>query len=432
MTKTFDYAWKEISKRKKKYMLNVILIALVVVMLITLNSLGTAYKEASRLPFEKMQSSIIIQKNGNVPENTTGAVTSCSLAPIRNNLIDEIETIEGIKDISYGLSLWVFDNDNFKRVLGVNWDDSLGTKLKAGIVEGEIPQSDDEVLIEKTYAEQYNLKIEQKLEISEQEFRVSGIVKGYGKDIIASDFFMNLESAQGIAFDSKNLQETEEFNQDDINIIFVDTEQTKINAVAGKLKNLLNQESLNGGKTPTGKTIGSYNIYTPESFENQISSLFVLSDKLILFISIITIIGSVLIIMKSMSHAIIQRKKEFGIMKSIGFTKKDIQKEIGMETILQVFAGYILGIIVSFITKLLLARTKISISIPWELNPYPHFLASNPNLVDTVQTYLLPIQFQPAYAILSFVVVIIIGILTAIITTNQINKLKAMEVLKNE
>ncbi|MBT3731270.1 ABC transporter permease [archaeon] len=432
MTKTFDYAWKEISKRKKKYMLNVILIALVVVMLITLNSLGTAYKEASRLPFEKMQSSIIIQKNGNVPENTTGAVTSCSLAPIRNNLIDEIETIEGIKDISYGLSLWVFDNDNFKRVLGVNWDDSLGTKLKAGIVEGEIPQSDDEVLIEKTYAEQYNLKIEQKLEISEQEFRVSGIVKGYGKDIIASDFFMNLESAQGIAFDSKNLQETEEFNQDDINIIFVDTEQTKINAVAGKLKNLLNQESLNGGKTPTGKTIGSYNIYTPESFENQISSLFVLSDKLILFISIITIIGSVLIIMKSMSHAIIQRKKEFGIMKSIGFTKKDIQKEIGMETILQVFAGYILGIIVSFITILLLARTKISISIPWELNPYPHFLASNPNLVDTVQTYLLPIQFQPAYAILSFVVVIIIGILTAIITTNQINKLKAMEVLKNE
>ena len=413
-------------------MLNVILIALVVVMLITLNSLGTAYKEASRLPFEKMQSSIIIQKNGNVPENTTGAVTSCSLAPIRNNLIDEIETIEGIKDISYGLSLWVFDNDNFKRVLGVNWDDSLGTKLKAGIVEGEIPQSDDEVLIEKTYAEQYNLKIEQKLEISEQEFRVSGIVKGYGKDIIASDFFMNLESAQGIAFDSKNLQETEEFNQDDINIIFVDTEQTKINAVAGKLKNLLNQESLNGGKTPTGKTIGSYNIYTPESFENQISSLFVLSDKLILFISIITIIGSVLIIMKSMSHAIIQRKKEFGIMKSIGFTKKDIQKEIGMETILQVFAGYILGIIVSFITILLLARTKISISIPWELNPYPHFLASNPNLVDTVQTYLLPIQFQPAYAILSFVVVIIIGILTAIITTNQINKLKAMEVLKNE
>ena len=119
-------------------------------------------------------------------------------------------------------------------------------------------------------------------------------------------------------------------------------------------------------------------------------------------------------------------------MKSIGFTKKDIQKEIGMETILQVFAGYILGIIVSFITILLLARTKISISIPWELNPYPHFLASNPNLVDTVQTYLLPIQFQPAYAILSFVVVIIIGILTAIITTNQINKLKAMEVLKNE
>lgn len=408
------------------------LISLVVVMLITLNSLGTAYKEASRLPFEKMQSSIIIQKNGNVPENITGAVTSCSLAPINNNLVSEIGTIEGVKNISYGLFLWVFDDDNFKRVLGVNWGDSLGTKIKSSILEGNIPQSDGEVLIDKTYAKQYNVNVEQKVEISGEKFRVSGIAKGFRKDIIASDVFMNLEPAQKIAYNSKNLQETETFNQDDINIIFVDVKQTEIKAVTEKLRNILNQKSLKGGKTPTGKTIGSYNIYTPKSFENQISSLFVLSDKLILFISLITIIGSVLIIMRSMSHTIIQRKREFGIMKSVGFTKRDIQKEIGKETILQVFAGYILGIAVSFIAVLLLARTKISISIPWELNPYPHFLASNPNLLDTVQTYLLPIQFQPTYAVLSFIIVIIMGILTTITTTNQINKLKAMEVLKNE
>jgi len=432
VTKTFDYAWKEFSKRKKKYALNVMLISLVVVMLITLNSLGTAYKEASRLPFEKMQSSIIIQKNGNVPENITGAVTSCSLAPINNNLVSEIGTIEGVKNIFYGLFLWVFDDDNFKRVLGVNWGDSLGTKIKSSILEGNIPQSDGEVLIDKTYAKQYNVNVEQKVEISGEKFRVSGIAKGFRKDIIASDVFMNLEPAQKIAYNSKNLQETETFNQDDINIIFVDVKQTEIKAVTEKLRNILNQKSLKGGKTPTGKTIGSYNIYTPKSFENQISSLFVLSDKLILFISLITIIGSVLIIMRSMSHTIIQRKREFGIMKSVGFTKRDIQKEIGKETILQVFAGYILGIAVSFIAVLLLARTKISISIPWELNPYPHFLASNPNLLDTVQTYLLPIQFQPTYAVLSFIIVIIMGILTTITTTNQINKLRAMEVLKNE
>jgi putative ABC transport system permease protein len=430
--KIFGYALKEIYRKKNKYLLNILLISLVVVMLITLNSLGTAYKDASKLPFEKIHSSIIIQKNGNVPENTTGAVTSCSLAPIRKNVIQDIKTIGGVNDVSYGLFLWVFDNDNFKRVLGVNWDDSLGTKIKANIINGNIPKKDTEILVDKNYAEQYNISIGQKIDISGQDFIVLGIGKNSGKDVIASDLFLNLKKAQELAYNSVNLQKTEKFEQNDINIIFVDADQTKISEVANKLNEFLNSETVNNGKTPTGKTIGTYTIYTPDSFEKQISSLFVLSDKLILFISLITILGSILIIIKSMSHTIMQRKKEFGIMKSVGFTNKDIQKEITKETMIQIFIGYLFGIIASFISIILLARTKISINIPWELNPYPHFLTSNPSLVNTVQTYFLPIKFQPIYAIISFVVVVIIGIFTTWIITNHINKLKATEVLKNE
>jgi len=432
MATTLSYALKEIYKKRNKYLLNILLISLVVVMLITLNSLGTAYKDASKLPFEKIHSSIIIQKNGNVPENTTGVVTSCSLAPIRNKIINEIKNIDNVNDVSYGLFLWVFDKDNFKRVLGVNWNDSLGTKIKANIIRGNIPKEDAEVLVDKTYADQYNISIGKKIKISGQDFIVSGIGKNSGKDVIASDLFLNLNNTQQLAYNSVNLQKTEKFEQNDINIIFVDAEQTKISKIADRLNTLLNPKTLNNGKTPTGKTIGTYTIYTPKSFEKQISSLFVLSDKLILFISLITILGSILIIIKSMSHSIMQRKKEFGIMKSVGFTNKNIQKEITKETMIQVFIGYIFGIIISFISIILLARTKISINIPWELNPYPHFLASNPSLVDTVQTYFLPIKFQPTYAIISFIIVVFIGLFTTWIITNHINKLKATEVLKNE
>lgn len=430
--KIFSYALKEIYKKRNKYLLNILLISLVVVMLITLNSLGTAYKDASKLPFEKIHSSIIIQKNGNVPENTTGVVTSCSLAPVRKTVIQDIKNIDGVNGFSYGLFLWVFDSDHFKRVLGVNWNDSLGTKIKANVINGNIPKKNTEVLVDETYAEQYNISLGQKISISGKYFVVSGIGKNSGKDVIASDLFLNLKKAQELAYNSVNLQKTEKFEQNDINIIFVDAEQTRISEVAERLSNIFNPKTLNNGKTPTGKTIGTYTIYTPDSFEKEISSLFVLSDKLIVFISLITILGSILIIIKSMSHSIMQRKKEFGIMKSVGFTNKDIQKEITKETIIQVFIGYLFGIIISFISIVLLARTKIDINIPWELNPYPHFLSSNPTLVNTVQTYFLPIRFQPIYAIISFIVVVFIGIFTTWIITNHINKLKATEVLKNE
>ncbi len=427
----FEYALKEISRRKKRYILNVMLVALVVVMLITLNSLSIAYSEASRLPFEKIHSSIIIQRNGNVPENTSGVVTSCSLAPIRHNVVEQIRNIEGVKDISYGLFLWVFDKEHFKRVLGVNWNDSLGAKIKAGIVDGSPPDTGGEVLIERTYAERYNITTGQKIAISGKNFTVSGIFKNPG-NIVASDIVMSLKSAQNLAYNSVNLQKTEKFMPDDINIIFVQVEQRKIREVQSKLENILNRNNLNGGKTPTGKTIGKYTIYTPESFENQIESLFVLSDRLMLLISLITIAGACVIIVKNMSHAVMQRKREFGIMKSVGFTGKDIQKEIAVETAIQALAGYFLGVMLSLISIALLSRTEISLTIPWELNPYPHFLASNPSLAATVETYFLPIKFQPFYGLVSFLVTVFIGILTTLLITNQINKLKPAEVLRNE
>jgi hypothetical protein len=65
------FALKEIRRRKKKYILNIMVISLVVVLLVTLNSMGIALKEASKLPFENIHSSIIVQRSGNVPENTS-------------------------------------------------------------------------------------------------------------------------------------------------------------------------------------------------------------------------------------------------------------------------------------------------------------------------------------------------------------------------
>ena len=102
----FYYAIKELLKRKKLHLLNVMTIGLVTLMVITLNSLASAYRDAARLPFEDIQGNIIIQKNGNVPETISGVLLSCSLAPVPQDLISQISKIDGVKDISAALSLW--------------------------------------------------------------------------------------------------------------------------------------------------------------------------------------------------------------------------------------------------------------------------------------------------------------------------------------
>ncbi len=426
------YALKELRKRNRKYLLNILVIGLVVVLLITLNSLGIAFKEASRLPFENIHSSIIVQRNGNVPENTSGAVTPCSLAPIKSEYLSQINKIDGVKGMSYGLFLWVFDKDSFKRTLGVNWNDDRGKIIGSELIEGSLPQSDTDALAEREYAQQHGLKLDQKVKVSGTDFTISGIVETSGKDVVSSDVYVNLSSAQSLAYNSKNLQDTEKFNRNDINIIFVDADQTKVKEVTDNLKALFSSPTSNGGKTPTGQTTGAYSIYTPESFESQISSLFLMSDRLILTVSLVALIGAVLIVIKSMSHTLMERRKEFGIMKAVGFRSKDIQREVAAETLLQAIIGYSLGVAMSLVAIFALAKTTVSIAIPWEMSPYPHFLTSNPNLIAPVQTYPFPIKFEAVYSAEVLIAVFALSLLTVLVLMRYINGLNAMEVLRYE
>jgi ABC-type antimicrobial peptide transport system permease subunit len=437
-----NFALKEIRQRKKKYLLNIIVITFVVVLLITLNSLGIAFKEASKLPFENIHSSIIVQRNGNVPENTSGAVTPCSLAPIRGEVIHRINKLDGVKGVSYGLFLWVFDKDSFKRVLGVNWNDSQGKIIGSEVIEGSLPKSATEALVERAYSRQYGLKPGQKINISGTDYIISGIVETSGTDIVSSDAYINLNSAQSLAYNSKNLQDTEKFNTSDVNLIFVDADQTNVMDVAGNLKKLLSPPASNAGKTPTGQITGAFSIYTPEAFESQISSFFRISDRLTLIISLITLIGALLVIVKSMSHTLLERKKEFGIMKAVGFTSKDIRIEVAAELLLQAIIGYSIGIVLSLATIFILSKTTVSIfilskttvsiAIPWELSPYPHFLTSNRNLIAPVQTYPFPIRFEAVYLLEVLFAVLLISLLTVLALTRYISGLNAMEALRYE
>jgi ABC-type antimicrobial peptide transport system permease subunit len=400
-------------------------------MVIVMSSLGSAYKTAARLPFEDVQGTIVVQKNGNVPEEVKGVLLSCSLAPIARGSVLKISGIEGVRGISSALSLWVFDEDHFKRVLGADWGDSFGQKLRNKLIEGKIPFSDGEALVEKTYAEQHSLSIGSEETISGRRLLVTGIIRTSGNEIVASDVYLGLKSAQAMAYESKNLQRVETFNPTDVNVVFIDTPLDSTASVAEQIKTALNNEAA-GGETPLGQTIGTYNIYTSQSFETQISSFFQISDRLTQTISLIISAGAALLVTLSVFHILGERNKEFGLMKSVGFRERDIQREMLTETFLQTLAGFVGGFAISVVAIAVLARTSVSISIPWELSPYPHFLLSDPNMANVVQSHLLPIRPEPLYIGITLIISLIIGLIVSFMSVWHISRLKPMEILRYE
>ena len=426
------YAVKELLHRYGSYVLNVIVIGLVAAMVITLSFLGVAYKDAALLPFKDIQGTIIVQKNGNVPEDVSGVLLSCSLAPIHQDAVAAITKINGAQDISSALSLWVFDPDNFKRVVGVNWQDSYGKSLSSRVIEGASPASGQEVVVDKTYAGKNGLRVGSPITVAGSQFKVSGVIGMAGNEIVAGDVYLNLAVAQDMAYQSKNLQAVEKVDKTDVNLIFVNAGQQDLALVIQKIKQTLSEQDTNGGQTPLGQTIGNYNIYTPDTFEEQISTVLKLSDKLTWIISLVLFIGACLIIARNTLRMVLERRKEFGVLKSVGYTGRDIQKLISMETTLQVLAGFVAGLLLTGIAVFILSKTTVSIAIPWELSAYPHFLLANPDDANVVQTHLLPIRFGLLPVVATFVGVAIVGLVTAFLTTWQINKLKPMEILKYE
>lgn len=428
----FSLAIRELTRRKRQHILTVMVVGLVAAMIIVLNSLGMAYKEASRLPFEDVQGTVIVQKNGNVPEDISGVLVSCSLAPIEQGTVSAITDLPAVKDVSSALYLWVFDKDHFKRALGVNWDDNFGRKLQSKIVQGAIPNTLQEALLDKTYAEQNSLGIGKEADVAGRHYTVTGIVQGTGNEVVASDVYLYLAEAQDIAYQSSNLQDAEPFVRTDVNIVFVDTPQASIGRVSEQITQVVGAEGIVGGQTPLGQTVGSYSVYTPESFDTQISSLLHLSDKLLWIISLVTFLGAMVIVARNMTHGIVERRKELAIMQSVGFRRSDIQKKIFFEAALQVGAGFLVGLVLSAVVVGLLSHTTVSISLPWELNPYPHFLVANPEEASATQVYALPIGIQPAYAALSLLATAAIGLLSSYLCGWQVTRIKSMEVMKYE
>ncbi|HAR63697.1 MAG TPA: hypothetical protein DF296_12215 [Candidatus Margulisbacteria bacterium] len=69
---------------------------------------------------------------------------------------------------------------------------NLGKKIKADVTSGKYPQNEKEALVEKPYAVQHGIAIDQKVSISGQTYTITGIIQLAGKNVISSDYYINL------------------------------------------------------------------------------------------------------------------------------------------------------------------------------------------------------------------------------------------------
>jgi putative ABC transport system permease protein len=412
------YMAKELYYQRRRTMIAVFGLSIGIALLIILNALSIAYREAAQIPLKEIGADITVQRAGDVPEELSGAVFPCSAVTLRNEEVEKISKLPGLKGMGKALLLWVFDPDRAWIVLGIERENPIGPAvLKYSIAEGRFLENEKaEALVEVAYARQFGIKVGDTLSISGREFPVVGLVDASRATKIAvANVYLPLKEAEELAVVSKQLQSVSPYAHDDVNLLFIKADQDKISSIASSMKTILGDRAA---------------VATPDSFLKLLGSLFALSDKFTMVASLIAIVVAILIAFKTMAGNIAERAKEIGVLKAVGWTNRNVIFQLMGESVVQCFMAGVLGLFIAWIAAYGLSFMNVSIPIPWEMSPTPHFLPGGGDQI--FKTLRLPVTVPWSLAIFAILLSVIIGGMTGGLLGRHIAKIKPSEVLRHD
>jgi ABC-type antimicrobial peptide transport system permease subunit len=412
------YMVKELFYQRSRAMIATFGLSIGIALLIILNALSIAYRQAAQIPLKEIGADITVQRAGDVPQELSGAVFPCSAVTLKNDELEKIGSLPGIKGMGKALLLWVFDPDRAWIVLGIEHENSIGPAvLKYSVAEGRFLEAEKyEALVEVAYARQFGIKVGDTVAISSHDFPVVGLVDASRATKIAvANVYLPLKEAESLAVASQQLQSVSPYAHDDVNLLFIKADQDKISSIASSMKMILGDRAA---------------VATPDSFLKLLGSLFALSDKFTMVASLIAIIVAILIAFKTMAGNIAERAKEIGVLKAVGWTNRNVVFQLMGESVVQCFLAGILGLLAAIVVSYGLSFMNVSIPIPWEMSPTPHFLPGGGDQI--FKTLRLPVTVPWSLAIFAILLSVIIGGITGGLLGRHIARIKPSEVLRHD
>jgi ABC-type antimicrobial peptide transport system permease subunit len=412
------YLIRELYYQKRRTLTAILGLSIGIALLVILNALSLAYRQAAHAPLKEIGADITVQRPGDVPKELTGAVFPCSAVTIRKEEVEKIQSLPGIKGIGKAVLLWVFDSKQAWIVLGIEQNNTIGPAiLRSAVAEGKfLEEGKSEALLEAAYARQFGIRVGDTVSVNGSRFPVVGLLDASrAAKIAVANLYLSLADAEGLAASSPNLQSVSPFAPGDVNLLFIKADQEKITDLAASLKGIL-------GKKAT--------VATPDSFLKLLGSLFALSDKFTLAASLIAIIVAILIAFKTMAGNIAERAREIGVLKAVGWTNRNVVVQLLSEAVIQCFLAGLLGLLIALVVTFGLSFMKVNIPIPWDMAPNPHFLPGGGDQI--YKTLRLPVHIPWALASFAVLLSIVIGGLTGGLLGRHVAKIKPSEVLRHE
>lgn len=405
----YPYIFKELLNRSNRTLVNIFGIAAGIALFVSISAVASAYREAAMQPFANMGADLIVQRGinkmekGEIPAKSMRGI----LLPFSNQVFEPAELF-ALKQLpgthAHALLLWEFAPKGFRTIMGVDvGQPSLGAvRVKEWLKEGRFPQNHDEIALEKHFAKFQTAAIGKQFQIGEKSFTVTGLVEiNEGPQVAAANIYIPLDAARDL-FKGK---------PDSVNLFYLKLEDpSMLNRVKSEILSLAPGASVNSS----------------DSFLELMGGVSLISEKFSLIVSLAGLAGAVLLIMKTMTSHLLERKKEIGTLKAIGWTGQEVRRQLTGEAFIQAISGGILGVLLGYLISFGLGFLSISIPLPWDLNPIPAMAGQ----AEAATAIRLPVSISLPLALEGLGLSMIIGCLCAYFLSRKTEKMKPADILR--
>jgi putative ABC transport system permease protein len=408
----FRYVLNELRHHHHRTLVNVLGIAIGIALFVSINAVSTAYQKAVSAPFKNLGADLVIQKPEKRAVNAAQTPTSMKgiRLPFSNQLLpaedlQKLTSLNGVSSTASSLLLWEFDRGGFRTIMGVDLSQpSLGpVKVKEWLKEGRFPQKEGEAVLEKHYAKFHHTSLGGTMTVGGRPFTVVGLLEiKEGSQIASSNIYLSLADAQNLSGEANG-----------VNIAYL---------------RLQNPSLLTKVKSQIGRELPGVSVTSSDSFLELMGGVSKISDQFSWLASLVALGGAIFLIIKTMLGNLVARSSEIGILKAVGWTERNVQKQLMAEALLQSFAGGLVGLIAGYGISYCLGFLSIPVSTPWEINLTPAF--AKEAATATTMAVRLPVSISAGLTAGALVLSLVAGAMASFFMGRRTSRMKPVDILR--
>ncbi len=353
-------------------------LALGTALFVALSALASGFGAVARAPLEAVAADMVVTRpseGGQSPAATQqgrGVRMPFGLSPLTTAEGQAVARTQGVATAATALQLWDFGPRETTTIMGVEPTATgvgPGRALAGRLVAGRVfqPGENDTAVLDLHYARFYDLDAGSQVEVGGRRFQVVGVVElTETSQAAAANVYVPLTQARALAG----------LGADQVNQIYVQVSSAAgVDAVVERLTSRL----------------GRVSIVTEDSLLQVMSGIGRVSSRFAVVAGAVALAGGLLLGWLALQGLVAERRREIGVMKAVGWRRRDVAGVFLRETLLLSALGGALGLALGLGAATLLSRLPVRVV---SLTPAPHGLSlEHPS--QGVEDATLPARVRP-------------------------------------